>query len=56
MNVTLYTDAETRLRDAAADMKEALQTLVYVFESEYGNDASSPAIKAARAALTKAGR
>lgn len=55
MTITLHTEADTQLRDAAPALAATLQNLVRVFESEYGKGASSPAIADARAALAKAG-
>jgi hypothetical protein len=55
MTITLHTADETKLRDAAPDMAKALHMLIWVFESQYGEDASSPAITYARNVLKLAG-
>lgn len=58
MTITLHTDADTKLRDAAPDLAEALKQLEADFVALAKMNKMPPvteSIKAARAALAKAG-
>lgn len=51
MNVTLHTDAETKVRNAAPDLAAALKAMVAHFD----NGQTQRELTAAKAALAKAG-